>query len=355
MQNPVEPVIHTPPPPPPPPPLGTSYWSSPPPPGAVSDQPEAFFVGPTSSAQDSGAPSGLDLDDTFVVGTERAPARRPRRRVTAGLAVLVVAAAATSVVAVVGGGKSAEAAVIDSVNSTMADKAAHVDMTVAVHTPKSTLTETGTGGIDFTQNALQLQFMVNESGQKIPVTAVYIGGSLYESIAGLDQLVPGKSWISIDLSSLVASSQNSGALGAGNNPTAMLRLLAEQGNTVVPLGTSTIDGTVVQGYSVKLNAANIKAQLAHADLPSWMTAALSQINIESVTNNVYVDSAGLLRRYSVSLTESAPSKGTINLDESLDFSFYGSPVGVSAPPASQVMTFEQFLKAAEAAGPSSAS
>ena len=130
----------------------------------------------------------------------------------------------------------------------------------------------------------------------------------------------------------------------------MLRLLAEQGNTVVPLGPSTIDGTVVQGYSVTLNAATIEAQLAHANLPSWMSSALSQINIESVTNNVYVDGSGLLRRYSVSLTESAPSKGTITLDESLDFSDYGAPVSVSAPPAGQVVTFEQFLQAAEAAG-----
>jgi hypothetical protein len=143
-------------------------------------------------------------------------------------------------------------------------------------------------------------------------------------------------------------------LGTGNNPTAMLRLLAQQGNTVTPLGSSTVDGAVVQGYSVKLNASTIKARLAHADLPSWMTTALSQINIDSVTNNVYVDSAGLLRRYNVSLTESAP-KGTISVDETLDFSIYGRVVSVSAPPASQVMTFEQFLNAAEAAGSSSPS
>jgi hypothetical protein len=226
---------------------------------------------------------------------------------------------------------------------------------MTVHSPSSTVTESGTGGVDFSQNALQLQFTVNEAGQKVPVTALYIAGSVYESIAGLDQLVPGKSWISVDLSSLATSTQSSGAIGTGNNPTAMLRLLAEQGNTVVPLGPSSIDGTAVQGYSVTLNVQRIKSQLADANLPSWMTSALSQVNIESVTNDVYVDGTGLLRRFSVSLTENVTSAGTVTVDEGLDFSDYGAPVTVSAPPAAQVMTFEQFLQAAEAAGTSSPS
>ncbi len=343
--------------PPPPPPPGTSFWTPPPAPGAVSPQPDFTSVDDLFSTQGPDEPPvvGPALDDTFVGGVESSRARRPRRRVVAGMAALVVVAAVAGVFVVVSGGKSAEAAVIDSVNSTLADRTAHVSMDMTVHSPSSTVTESGTGGIDFSQNALQLQFTVDEAGQKVPLTALYIGGSVYESIAGLDQLVPGKSWISLDLGSLATSTQSSSALGTGNNPTATLRLLAEQGNTVVPLGPSSIDGTAVQGYSVTLNVARIESQLAHANLPSWISSALSQVNIESVTNDVYVDGTGLLRRYSVSLTESAPSKGTLTLDESLDFSDYGAPVTVSAPPAAQVMTFEQFLQAAEAAGTSSPS
>ncbi len=345
------------PPPPPPLPPGASFWSPPPAPGAVSPQPDVPSVGETFWGQGPGEPPGFGPahDDTFVGGVEPSQTRRPRKRLVAGLAALVVVAAVAGVLVVVSGGKSAEAAVIDSVNSTLADRTAHVGMNVTVHSPSSNVTESGTGGIDFSQNALQLQFNVDEAGQKIPLTALYIGGSVYESIAGLDQLVPGKSWISIDLSSLATSSQSSSAFGTGSNPTAMLRLLAEQGNTVVPLGPSSIDGTAVQGYSVTLNVQRIKSQLANANLPSWMTSALSQVDIESVTNNVYIDGNGLLRRYSVSLTENVTSAGKITLDESLDFSDYGAAVTVSAPPAAQVMTFEQFLQAAEAAGTSSPS
>jgi hypothetical protein len=184
--------------------------------------------------------------------------------------------------------------------------------------------------------------------------AVYVDGSVYENIPGLDQVIPGKSWVSVDLSSLGDStSQSPSSLGTGDNPTAMLRLLTQQGNTVVPLGSSTLDGTSVQGYSVTLDSSAIKAKLAQAKLPSWMTSALSQVDIQNTTFKVYVDGAGLLRRMSVGFTMSAGSAGNVSVDETLDFSDYGSTVTVSAPPSDQVATLQQVLEAAQAASGSS--
>jgi hypothetical protein len=329
--------------PPWPPPLGTSYWSPPPPaprPGA--DAPSMF--------PGSGEPvrPGVGLADTFAVGSGPAITRRPRRRMVTALVVLVLAVAAGGVFAVVSGSKSAAAAVIDSVNSTMADRTAHVVMTTTEDSSSSHVSATGVGGVDFSQSALQLQFTVDADGQHIPITALYLSGSIYESIAGLDQLIPGKSWISLDVGS-AATGQGPGAFSTGNNPTAMLRLLAQQGNAVVALGPSTIGGTSVQGYQVKLTPAAIKAQLAKANLPAWVTSALNLVHIQSVTNKVYVDGAGLLRRYSLSLTESTASTGKITVNDSLDFSEYGTPVSVQAPPPDQVVTFQQFLQAAQAA------
>jgi hypothetical protein len=325
--------------PPPPPPAGYSYWTRPP-----GDDTALPPLGPSSDP--SGAAPAFD---TFVGGSDVPPTRRSRRRLVGALVALVVLASAGSVIAVVSGGKSAEAAVIDSVNSSMADKTASLSMHMTINSSGSTVTGTGTGGIDFSQNALQLDMNVLDQGQQVPIKALYIGGSIYESIQGLDQIVPGKSWISIDISSLTTGGQGSGALGTGNNPTAMLRLLALQGNKVTPLGSSTVDGVPVQGYSVKLNPATVKQQLADANLPAWMGSVVSEINIQSASNTVYVDGSGLLRRYSVKLTESAPSTGTVSLDESLDFSDYGTPVSVSAPPSNEVVSFTQFLQDAAAA------
>jgi len=276
--------------------------------------------------------------------------------VIAGLAALVVVAGAAGTAVVASGGKSAEAAVIDSVNSSMADRTAHVSMNLAVTTPSATVTGSGTGSIDFSQSAMQLQLTAGVAGQQIQLQALYIAGTVYEQIPDLDQLIPGKSWISLDLSSLAAAgSQGSSTFGAGDNPTAMLRLLAQQGNTVVSLGSSTIDGTSVQGYAVTLDPAVIRSELAQAKLPSWMSGALAQVNIGQTSMKVYVDGSGLLRRIGIDIAESIASSEKISVDESLDFSDYGAPVSVSAPPSDQVASFEQFLQEAQAAAGSSSS
>jgi hypothetical protein len=322
---------------PPPPPAGTSYWAPPPPP--ASPGPE----------QGRAASVGIGPLETFVVGST-SPRRRPRRRLVTSLVALLMVAAGGAFFLVVGSGKSAEAAVIDSVNSTMADRTAHVSMNMSVSTPSADVTGTGTGSVDFSQNALQLQLTVGTAGQQIQIQAVYVAGSIYEQIPGIAQVIPGKSWISLDLSSLSPSSgQSSSALGSGDNPTAMLRLLAQQGNTVVPLGSSTIAGTPVQGYSVTMDPAAIKAKLAQTNLPAWMTTALSHLNIQNSTLMVYVDGSGLLRRFSMNLTETAATTGKVTVDESLDFSDYGAPVNVSAPPPDQVASLSQLLQLAGAA------
>jgi hypothetical protein len=322
---------------PPPPPAGTSYWAPPPPPASPGTE------------QGGAASVGIGPLETFVVGST-SPRRRPRRRLVTSLVALVMAAAGGGFFLVVGSGKSAEAAVIDSVNSTMADRTAHVSMNMTVSTPSADVTGTGTGSVDFSQNGMQLQLTVGTAGQQIQIQAVYVAGSIYEQIPGIDQVIPGKSWISLDLSSLSpSSSQSSSALGSGDNPTAMLRLLAQQGNTVVPLGSSTIAGTPVQGYSVTMDPAAIKAKLAQTNLPAWMTTALSHLNIQNSTLMVYVDGSGLLRRFSMNLTETAATTGKVTVDESLDFSDYGAPVNVSAPPPDQVASLSQLLQVAGAA------
>jgi hypothetical protein len=307
-----------------------------------------------SSTDSGGIPgAGFDFTDTFVGGSGPAPVRRTRRRLLAGVLALIVVAGAAGIAVVVSGSKSAAAAtaVIDSVNSTMADRTAHISMNLDAHTPSGTLTGTGTGAIDFNQSALQLQLSVGADNQQIQMQAVYLAGSIYESIPDISQVFPGKSWVSVDLSSLQGEGgPSTSSLGTSNNPAAMLQLLAQQGNTVVPLGSSTVDGVSVQGYSVALNSSAIKTQLQQAKLPSWMTSALANVNIQNTSVTVYVDSSGLLRRMAVNLSESLGSSGSVSVDESLDFSDYGAPVSVSAPPADQVVSLQQLLQAAQSAG-----
>ena len=199
------------------------------------------------------------------------------------------------------------------------------------------MTGTGSGDIDFTDNALQLQMTVGADGQRVPVQAIYQGGEIYESIPGLNTVVPGKSWVSIDLSSLEnLEAQDPSAGGLGSNPSVTLQMLAQQGNTVVPLGPSTVDGVAVDGYSVTVNPARAEQELKKANLPSWMQQAVTGLQVHDILLKVYVDKAGLLRSFTTQVSESTDATGSVTFAETLDFSDYGQPVTVTAPPASQV-------------------
>jgi hypothetical protein len=174
---------------------------------------------------------------------------------------------------------------------------------------------------------------------------------VYETIPGLSTIAPGKTWVSIDLSALQkAAAQSPSTQGLGNNPGVMLQMLAQQGNTVVPLGASTIGGVAVNGYSVTVNPSSIEQQIKNADLPSWIQQAVGNLKVHDIAMKVYVDKAGLLRSFEVETSESSGSAGSVSFDETLDLSDYGTPVNVTAPPAGQVESYQQLLQAAGTQG-----
>jgi hypothetical protein len=276
-------------------------------------------------------------------------ATRSRRGIAVAAALVVVVGAAVGVVVFATGTNSAEAAVLDAVTSTLADKTAAVHIDTTVHSPSIDTTVSGTGDVDFTQDALDLNLTVDQGGNQIPVQTLYLGGTVYEDLPGLSQLLPGKSWLSIDLGSPgLANRDTPGGLSSAGNPTALLKLLETQGNTVTALGSSTVDGVSVQGYKVVLDPAAVKAEIAQDHLPAWISSVVSQLNLGAMSEDVYIDGSGMLRRFSTSVTESEASVGTISVQETLDFSDYGTSFTVSPPPASAVVDFSQFLQAAEA-------
>ena len=75
---------------------------------------------------------------------------------------------------------------------------------------------------------------------------------------------------------------------------------------------------------------------------------MSTLKVHDLGLKVFIDHTGLLRSLSVQLNESGTA-GAVTLHETLDFSDYGAPVTVAAPPADQVASFAQFLQAEKAA------
>ncbi len=256
------------------------------------------------------------------------------------LSVVTVALLATIVVETQGGGTSAEAAVIHAVDTAIAGKTASVSVSGSVGTGDKTASFSGTGSVDFADNALSLDLGIDEAGQHVGEQALYLAGVIYEQVPGVAEVAPGKSWISVDLSSLTQTS-NQGATGLGDNPLAMLHALALQGNTVSDLGATTFDGQAVDGYSVTLDPTAIQKEVDSANLPAWLKQAVSQVTIHEGAEKVYVDEAGQLAGATFSLVESTGSVGTVTVNESLGFSDYGTPVSIAAPPTDQVIPLNQ--------------
>ena len=308
--------------------------------------PETHTVVPTGEMPASGA--------GWPVGPS--PTRRSRRPVALLASVVAIVVIVVGAETIFGSTESASAKVVDAATSTLNDGTAHLTISLTGNSAGTSVTGTGSGDIDFTDNALHVQMTVGADGQRVPIQAVYQGGKIYESIPGLNTVVPGKSWVSIDLSSLGnLEAQDPSAGGLGSNPSVTLQMLAQQGNTVVPLGPSTVDGVAVDGYSVTVNPARAEQELKKAKLPAWMQQAVAGLQVHDIVLKVYVDKAGLLRAFSTQVSETTDAAGSVAFGETLDFSDYGHPVTVTAPPASQVEGLQQLLQAAGASGSASVS
>jgi hypothetical protein len=131
-------------------------------------------------------------------------------------------------------------------------------------------------------------------------------------------------------------------------------LLEQQGNSATALGSSTINGESVQGYSVTLNAAALKAQFNKEHLPAFMQSVVSKLSNAQATYKVYITGSGMLARLTSDIAASLSGQNVVGTF-SEDLSDYGLPVTITAPPASEVITFQQLLSKAMTIRGSSAS
>jgi hypothetical protein len=282
------------------------------------------------------------------------PPRRRRAGLMVGAAVVVVAAAVGIVVGATSGshtgtgpsptsGTASNAVVLDAIDSTLGAKTADLHMAVAIDIPgAATITATGDGQTDFATGASE----VHVAYQGLPsalgglqMTELYTGGDLYLSMPQIATVVPGKSWISQPVGS-------SSVAPGSSDPSDMFRILRNRGDQVTSLGSSVLDGASVDGYHVVVTPAAIRNQLGRSDLPAGMAqAAQSMMGSGGIAMDVYVDaSTGLLRRVVAALHMTLAGR-TVSGTATEDASDFGVPVSITAPPANQVVSFQQFEQA----------
>ena len=164
---------------------------------------------------------------------------------------------------------------------------------MSIHVPNGdSITASGSGTVDFSSNAAQLavQYAGLPQLNGTQLREVIVGGSLYLSMPGISQLASGKSWVSTPLGT------NSITPGS-SNPGSMLQLLASQGNTVTPLGPSTIEGTAVHGYNVVISTADLSRELSRLNLPASLDQQMQAVfGSAGIRMTVYVGDANDLIR-----------------------------------------------------------
>lgn len=255
----------------------------------------------------------------------------------------------------------ADAAVASAVTSAINDRTAIFSLNGSIAIAGHSIPVVGFGQTDFTQNALQMLMKIDASSfgdGDVTEDAIYLDKVMYLNAGDLvGNVLPGKSWLSLDLSQLNGGNGALGQLGVGgstmsNDPVETLKVLGEDGNHATDLGPSTVNGQPVEGYSVSVDPAAIRAQMANEHLPSWMRQAVSSVSNPHETYKVYVNKSGELAGMT---TNASMTVGGQSVTESIsmDFSKYGSPVNVTAPPAEQVASFGSFFQAADAQASSS--
>jgi hypothetical protein len=268
------------------------------------------------------------------------------------VAVAMLLAGVITVVGTGGGGPaSANASVVNAVTSALGDKTAALTLSGSVDADGTTVPVTGNGVTDFTRNSMELNMHLGGAAVgNMSEKAEYEGDVMYINMGDLiGQVMPGKSWLSLDLSQAVKSDTKSLGLGGNSltsDPVEALRLLTQAGNIATDLGPSTINGTPVEGYSIKMDPNALRGELDTPGLPSWMRQAASLVTNPHLAYEVYITNGGQLDRMSTTMSLTADSQH-INETIAMDFSNYGQAVTITVPPADQVGSFQQFLQIAQ--------
>lgn len=164
------------------------------------------------------------------------------------------------------------------------------------------------------------------------IRVVYSGGSVYLNLgSALSGLLP-TPWISLPV-----SNSNTASLGVTASPLAGLSLLASEGATVTNDGSVTENGQSMTQYTVSVDASQVQHLITSnaSSMPSWMTAAASEVSSGTVVETVDVDAAGRLGYFGANFNETVAGTSVgMNVDETV--TGYGVPVTVTVPPASQV-------------------
>ncbi len=277
-----------------------------------------------------------------------APASHRRAMVLSGIAAAVLVVGGIGAYLVLGDHSSAAAseAIAKAVTQSLNEQSADMSLDIQISAAGMSEHVTANGAFDFTTHSGTITVNVPAGNEQISEQVIEDGSTVYVSMPPqVGQLLPGKSWVSVDASTF--ASGNDGGLGSGFNgledPAALLHQLQTQGDPVNSLGPTTYDGTSVSGYSVTIPLSQLEKDLGQ--LPTDDRQLASGLLPPSITEKVYIDRNGLLRGLVVPVSLSLAGH-TLSETVQMSYTNYGTVVSVTVPPANEVATLQQ-LEAAD--------
>jgi hypothetical protein len=223
--------------------------------------------------------------------------------------------------------------------ATLSRKTADMTVTGTINVAGHAISMTGTGESDFAAHAMKLDAQMDFGGQQASIHELVVGGHLYMGFSAAGESM--KKMTGYDWWELPIPATGSAGSGLGD-PTEMLALAAHDGSKVVSLGTTTVNGLQVEGFAVTPSrAAMIAGAKSRMGSLSAEQRALVERGLKTMTPptiKVWFDKTeNLVRRMVVKMNlpiGGTNSGGTVQFD----FSNYGAPVSITAPPAGDVST-----------------
>jgi hypothetical protein len=148
----------------------------------------------------------------------------------------------------------------------------------------------------------------------------------------LAEVTGGRHWIQLPVQ------ESASAYLGGIDPLASLTVLEQHGATVQSLGTKTIAGQSCSGYAVTPGK-QAMAAAAQADAQLGISSA----DLAPPVIGVWFSSQRLLCQLTGSGSASGAS-ASVSDTMVLNFSDWGSPVHITAPAASDIISYQDFLR-----------
>jgi hypothetical protein len=160
-----------------------------------------------------------------------------------------------------------------------------------------------------------------------PVQVIIVDGDVY--IKGLTKGDPGKPW-----TKNAGQAKDIGAALKQADPRLALKLFSDVG-TLKQVGAETVNGVSATHYSVTVELAKVAQQ--HPELADILNTLIKQ-GVKTQDVQLWVDAQKRPVRITTSVQLPNPVKpGTkITSNQTTDFSDWGAPVTIQAPPADQV-------------------